>query len=162
MAKTEKNRLPYSVVVKKVIPATIERVFDAWTKPEIMRNWYCGAKGISESRVDLRVGGKYTNNMHITGESSCNSSDEGGDESKSFMHHGEYLEISRPHRLVFTWNSPSVENTVVTVDLKEVTGGTEVTISHELPTEEACKGHTQGWNYALDTLSRLELAGRTL
>ena len=158
MEKNKLNNLTSTVTVKKIIPAGIERVFDAWTKPEIMKNWYCGAKGIANATVDLRVGGKYTNEMLIEGESSC-SSDAASDSSgvKSYMHTGEYLEISRPEKLVFTWNSPSVQNTIVTIDLKEVESGTEVTITHALPNEEACKGHTEGWTFALSTLSTCKL-----
>lgn len=146
-----------TVVVKKVISASKEKLFDAWTRPEVMNQWYCGAKGTSKATVDLRVGGKYTNEM-FSDASSCTP----GNEAKKipeegYMHTGEYLEISRPDRLVFTWNSPSVQNTVVTVDLKEVENGTEVTITHELPTQELCKGHTEGWTYALSTLSSLNL-----
>ena len=48
---------------------------------------------------------------------------------------GEFLEVVAPKRLVFTWNvthpeEPAVEERV-TVDLREVDGGTGGTITHE-------------------------------
>lgn len=152
-AKEKSNAAP-TLVVKKVIRADRERVFDAWTRPDMMRHWYVGGEGTSRSTVDLRVGGKYTNEMLIRGKSCCSHSDTQEGEVKSYLHEGEYLEIRRPERLVFTWNSPYVQNTRVTVDLRAVPGGTEVTITHELPDQEACESHQQGWTFALNELEK--------
>jgi len=149
------------VIVKKIIHADPERVFEAWTKPELMNQWYVGGKGTASTKVDLRVGGSYTNTMHIEmDEHSCKgcNSEVGATAPKgsiqSFLHEGTYLEITRPTRLVFTWNSPSVQNTVVTVDLRAVELGTEVTITHELQSQEACESHQGGWTYALEGLAK--------
>ena len=138
-----------AVVVRKVVHASPERVFDAWTKPEIMQHWYVGAKGVSRPAVDLRVGGAYSNEMIIEG---CTDGEVG---QKSYLHTGTYLEIVRPERLVFTWNSPAVQNTTVTVELREVDGGTEVTITHQLNSQEEFDSHRQGWTFALDGLGSL-------
>jgi uncharacterized protein YndB with AHSA1/START domain len=155
MSTKEKNSLP-QVIVKKVIHATRERVFDAWTKPELMNQWYVGGKGYARTAVDLRVGGKYINEMLVEGESSCTASRKSAAGSlDSYLHHGEYVEIERPSRLVFTWNSPAVQNTTVTVEFREVPDGTEVTITHTLPSVENCPGHTEGWTMALANLGAL-------
>jgi uncharacterized protein YndB with AHSA1/START domain len=141
--KTKSKGKP-TVVVKKVIAADRARVFDAWTKPELMKHWYIGSKkGSAKCTVDLRVGGSYTNEMLI----------ENGNSVKSYMHSGEYLEIIPLERLVFTWNSAGVQNTTVTVELRDVSGGTEVTITHELPAEEDCPDHQEGWTHALSNLA---------
>lgn len=140
------------VVVKRIVRADPERVFDAWTNPEIMNKWYVGGKGHSKSTVDLRIGGAFTNEMFVE-NSTCNATTEGT--LKSYMHQGEYLEIDRPNRLVFTWNSPSVQNTKVRIDLRKVDGGTEVTITHELQSPNGCKGHEEGWTFALGNLAAL-------
>ncbi len=110
--------MEHCVVVKKVVHADRERVFDAWTKPEMMQHWFVGAKGTAKTNVDLRVGGTYSNEMLLSGCGDASPGDTGP--VKSYMHDGEYLEIVRPERLVFTWNSPSVRNTKVTVELREV------------------------------------------
>lgn len=151
--ETKRGNQAHKVIVKKIIHADSETIFNAWTKPEIMQHWYVGAKGKSNSTVDLRVGGAYSNDMIIEGSSSCNKNEETG--IKHYMHTGEYLEIIPNEKLVFTWNSPSVQNTKVTVDLKKVEGGTEVTITHELSSQEDCEGHTQGWTFALSNLATL-------
>lgn len=154
MQSAEKSNEPVRVTVKRVINASRSRIFDAWTKPEMMNKWFTGGPGRAETSVDLRVGGNYTNEMFITGETTCEgkTADE-LDGVKSYMHTGEYLEIVPPERLVFTWNSPSVQNTKVTVLLKEVAGGTEVSIIHELPQEQS-DGHQKGWTFALEGLDR--------
>lgn len=150
-AKEKSNAVP-SVVVKKIIHADRDRVFDAWTKPELMKHWFVGGKGTAKAAVDLRVGGKYTNEMLIEGSAACSGDGVGETGIKSYFHHGEYLEIVRPERIVFTWNSPSVQNTIVTVELRAQGSATEVTITHELPTLADCKGHQEGWTYALSGL----------
>ena len=146
MQANRMSKEKHSVVAKKTIAASREIIFDAWTKPEIMKSWYVGGKGVSNSTVDLKVGGKYSNEMLI---------DHDGDGPKSYLHEGEYLEIKRPERLVFTWNSPFVKNTVVNVHLREVDGGTEVTITHQLEKAEDCASHQGGWTFALEGLDKL-------
>ena len=144
-----------TVTVKKVIHAERSKVFDAWTNPKIMNQWFVGGAGSAECHVDLRVGGKYSNRMCIDGKATCTSAAHEQGDKKFYDHHGEYLEISRPERLVFTWNSPSVQNTTVTVELREVEEGTEVTITHELSSLDDCKGHQEGWTFALSSLTTL-------
>ena len=153
MKSAEKRDPKAVVVVKRVIKAPRERVFEAWTTPELMNQWYVGGEGIARTAVDLRVGGKYINEMLIHGEATCTITNPSHAGSQSYLHHGEYVEITRPSRLVFTWNSPSVQNTTVTIDLKEVAGGTEVTISHQLHDVASCEGHQEGWTFALGKLA---------
>ncbi|MEZ4372989.1 MAG: SRPBCC domain-containing protein [Polyangiaceae bacterium] len=68
------------------IQATPERVFDAWTKPDHLSEWWDPTGERLEScDVDLRVGGAFCfRNKH---------------HSPAFA--GTYVEITPPHRLVF-------------------------------------------------------------
>ena len=152
-AANEKSSPP-KVVVKRVVHATREAVFEAWTNPKLMEQWLYPGAGRATSVVDLRVGGRYDHDMQFDRpDNSCESKGQTADGKYSYPHHGEYLEIARPERLVFTWNSPSVSNTRVTVELREVDDGTEVKITHELLDSEAARaGHTQGWMGCLDNL----------
>ena len=73
-----------------------------------------------------------------------------------YTHVGEYKEISPPDKLVFTWNSDFVQNTVVTLTLSDSDGGTEVTISHELlPEGEMAENHRGGWTGCLNRLETI-------
>lgn len=154
-AKAEKTQ---TLMVRKTIRARRERVFEAWTKPELMQQWLVRPNGRSETSIDLRVGGRYENNMYANpdDEGACVESGRTASGEKIFKHFGEYLEIVPPERLVFTWNSATVQNTRVTVELRSVGEGTEVTILHELfATEQDRQAHTEGWEVCLEQLATL-------
>lgn len=136
------------VIIKRIIKASREEVFSAWVDPEMMSKWMVGGPGYAVVKNDPRVGGSYTNDMFISvGEDSQQS------ESRLYRHTGEYLEISPPERLVFSWNSPSVSNTEVSVVFREVGEGTEVTICHRLLEEADIPSHQEGWGHALGQLA---------
>jgi uncharacterized protein YndB with AHSA1/START domain len=132
------------VVVTKVVKASPEEVFEAFTNPEIMAKWFFGAEDWSvEVSNTLEIGGKYILNMVAT-------------DGKEYKHTGEYKVIAPPEKLVFTWNSDFAKNTVVTVNFSQVAEGTEITLTHEfLPTDEARKSHTKGWTVCLKNLEKL-------
>jgi len=139
----EREGAPNPVVrVRRVLPAAPEEVFDAWTQVESLRRWLCpGDTRVTAAELDLRVGGRFRIVM----------SDERGD----YENVGEYLEIERPTRLVFSWRSPGTENraTRVTVMLRPSGEGTEIEIVHErLPGEEAARRHRKGWSSVAEKL----------
>jgi uncharacterized protein YndB with AHSA1/START domain len=132
------------VVVRKLIKASPEEVFEAFTNPEIMTKWFYGVEGWSvEVSNTLEVGGSYTLNMIKT-------------DGKEYMHTGEYKVIAPPEKLVFTWNSDYARDTVVTVYFRGVEDGTEITLEHEfLMTDEARADHRRGWTTCLNNLEKL-------
>ncbi|HEU5101117.1 MAG TPA: SRPBCC family protein [Roseiflexaceae bacterium] len=74
--------------------AAPERVFDAWLSPEVARKWLFTSPfdEAYHAELDARVGGRWT----ITAR-------RGGMDYTAL---GEYLEIDRPRRLVFTFTMP--------------------------------------------------------
>jgi uncharacterized protein YndB with AHSA1/START domain len=128
-----------TVVVTKVINASREELFEAFTNPEIMSKWFYPQEDMSvEVNNTFHVGGGYTLKMH-------------GNNGVTYNHEGEYKEIVPPEKLVFTWNSDVVQNTVVTVTFSEMETGTEVTISHDLlPEGGMTENHRKGWNGCLN------------
>jgi uncharacterized protein YndB with AHSA1/START domain len=149
MVSEEKKTTPSKVVVKKIIHAKPERVFDAWTKPEQMEKWFGRKAGSSKINNELKIGGSYSLDMV------CKPAElPASGSSEHRLHQGQYLEIRRPEKLVFTWNTPEVQDTRVTVDFRDLGDSTEVTITHELlATEELRRGHTEGWEACLENLS---------
>ena len=134
----------------------MERVFDAWTKPELLEQWLCKKGWSAKTTNELKVGGSYTHETVSDGTpSECGagkSSSSGAPLHR--LHQGVYLEIRRPEKLVFTWNTPEVQDSRVTVELRELGDSTEITITHELlATAELRKGHTDGWEMCLENLS---------
>lgn len=139
--------MPPKLVIRRVIKAKRERVFDAWTNPEIMCKWFFCKEGKAIVKNDFKVGGTYENEMiHTNG---CATSLD----SSSHLHYGEYVEISPPEKIVFTWNSALVKNSRVTVELQNMGESTELTLTHELlETENLRDQHRMGWEGCLINL----------
>ncbi len=131
-----------SLEITRTFAAPPERVFDAWTKPEIMTKWFSRRMEgtvIQIHELDLRAGGRLRLSTH----------DPSGKSWNLFV---IYTEVRKPERLSFTWsweNEPSFGESVVTVDFRRLGNSnfTEVKLRHEgFPTADACKGHEAGWN----------------
>lgn len=131
-----------AIVIRRTIPASAERLFDAWTDPEQLALWMSPV-GHAVAQVDVRVGGRIRVTMAGDG--------------RSIEHTGEYLAIERPHRLVFSWRSPYTGGIAsrVTVELIDGPGGTDLTLRHELLPREAIRSHAGGWGSMLDRLAAL-------
>jgi len=139
------------LVLKRQFSASIERVFDAWTKTEILAQWF-GPQGavVSHAENDLSVGGKYI--IEITSP-----------DGNNIKHFGQYVQITRPHTLIFSWmleNQPCggsaglCAETLVSLEFKSLETATELTLTHErLPGKQAYDGHKFGWNSSFDSLT---------
>jgi uncharacterized protein YndB with AHSA1/START domain len=132
-----------TVKIRRVIASPAQKIFDLWTRPELMARWMSPFPGAVHCDVvaDVRVGGTFRLSMS-SADSQCEIE-------------GTYVQIERPNRLVFTWFGPPTQNanTLVTVELKALQTGTELTLTHEkLPTAEVRQGHTTGWEYMFDHL----------
>lgn len=134
-----------SVQVKRLLPADVGRVFEAWRSAEAMSRWFVVEPSWrAEATNDFRVSGKYRVEMRR------------GD-GTVFVAWGEYLEIDPPRRLVFTWNSamPAVQRSRVTIELASVGWSTELTLIHELlPDTDEGRAHAIGWEGSLANLER--------
>lgn len=148
--------------VVRVIKAKRERVFDAWTRPEMIRQWFgTPDRNTRVIKADAHAGGEYA----IAMEGACTvetaaamPSGKEIDMQKNASVSGRYLKVEPHHLLQFTWAadwSPS-EESLVTIELKDVDGGTEMRLVHEgFVTEMSCSQHGLGWNVALDKMVRL-------
>jgi len=72
-------------------------------------------------------------------------------------HTGEYLAIEPPTLVSFTWRSAYTddESTIVTVELVESGGGTELTLTHSRLPPARIDAHRDGWT---DILRKLDAA----
>lgn len=132
-----------SVQVRREIAAPPALLFDAFLDPEKLSAWMRpGDTSRTDAKVDPRVGGAFEIVMHTP--------------KGPVPHTGAYQEITRPRRLVFTWNSPYAgsHGSLVTVDFNPKGKGTEVVITHErLPSEEMATAHTGGWSSILERIA---------
>jgi uncharacterized protein YndB with AHSA1/START domain len=130
------------VRVSRRCGASPERVFDAWFDPENAGKWLFATPTGQMVRVeiDARVGGGYVFVDRRDGE--------------DVEHVGEYLEIDRPRRLVFTLSVPKYSQEVdrVAIDIVPLETGCELTLTHEVAAEWA-EGAVEGWTGILDGLA---------
>ncbi|MFN0064338.1 MAG: SRPBCC domain-containing protein [Myxococcaceae bacterium] len=134
------------VSVRRFLRARRERVFEAWTRPDLMARWFFpGNDWTATVTLDLKVGGRYQVAMR----------DADGGWHTQF---GEYREIVPVSRLVFTWSCPelSVVDSVVTVDLVDHGERTELSLTHQLPPDPKIRqGHEEGWGGCLGNLEKM-------
>ena len=123
-----------------------ERIFEAWTRPETLRRWWCPAGWHPEAiEVDLRVGGSYRISMWRPAD------------AHSVTVRGRFLQIQPDTKLVYTWRWEGVfevmPETRVTVEFRPHEGGTELALWQEELTMRYCALHLSGW---LAAWSRIE------
>ena len=129
-----------NLVVQKTIRATAERLFEAWTEPAHLRQWWGPADvRCPEAEIDLRVGGGY----RIANEYP---------DGTTVWIVGEFETIRPPHELIYSWQLEPVSETVerVTVRFDAQDGATEVTVIHERIADAAAReSHENGWEACL-------------
>ena len=132
-----------TVNINKTIHAPIEKVFDAWLNPELLTEFILPMPGMPKPEVtnDPRVNGKFEIVMHV------------GDDK--VPHTGTYLEIDRPNKLVFSWESPcSTDDSTVTLLIKKAADDkTSIELTHvKFINEETRSDHQGGWTNILQAL----------
>lgn len=183
----ESNCTSESLKIKRVIAAPIARVYQAWVEPQKLAKWFgCNDTNRVEAELDFRVGGKYTIKMfcdqagqNLQAEAEVGAAAAAGLSEKSAkgssainnckhesvlnIAKGEYLEIEPDKKLVFTWtnNFPEfpAENTLVTIEFKDLGGKTELTLTHSrFKSAKSVEGHSFGWSAALEKLANLDFS----
>jgi uncharacterized protein YndB with AHSA1/START domain len=137
-----------SLRLDRTFDAPPEAVFDAWTNPEVLRRWWRAnaAMRTSLAEIDLRVGGAYRLSME--------------DPQAGTVHtvSGEYSEVVRPERLVYSWcweQGGGETGHVSTVSVEFLGDGerTTVVLEHSgLESEQSAERHRRGWEGCIDNL----------
>ncbi len=136
-----------ALVLRRTYAAPPQRVFDAWTKPELAARFFGpGDMTVPEIEMDVRTGGAYRIVMlHPDGE--------------RFVARGTYRDVRAPERLSMSWtweeDDPAEEHqSLLTLQFSAVEGGTELVLTHELiKSVESRDRHAQGWSAILEQLS---------
>jgi len=133
-----------SVVIERLIPAPPRVVFEAWLDREALQRFMRGGPEVRVTRAecDPRVGGQFLIVMNVKGH--------------DLPHHGEYLEIERYERIVFTWRSHLAgEGSRVTLTFAEAPRRqTRLTLEHVGLADAEIRGkHHVGWSHILTELS---------
>lgn len=154
-----------SLVMRRRYAASPQRVFDAWTKADLLRQWFRPTDRHETfiAETDPRVGGQYRIGMRLPegavvkpGEA-CE--DHGGE--RQWIVSGTYHDVQPHKKLIFTWQwqsgTDSGHGTLVTLNFEPTSdGGTELTLTHErLPSAKSKASHEHGWSGCLDHLGQL-------
>jgi uncharacterized protein YndB with AHSA1/START domain len=127
------------------IEAPIERVWEALTSPELIKQWFFGV----DTETDWKTGSPIVHRGEYQG--------------KPYEDKGNILQIEPPRLLVHSHWSPvsGLQDTPenhqqVSWELSERDGGTELTIREvNLPSEEAKATSVKSWRMVLENLKRL-------
>jgi uncharacterized protein YndB with AHSA1/START domain len=140
-------------VVKEVrIDASPETVFPFFTEPDKLTRWLC-----KEAVVDPRPGG-INHQTHVPDEDDERYSGE-------YYMRGEFVEVSPPTRVVFTWGFENEGEAVrpgastVEVTLEPDGDGTRLRLVHRNLPESERADHDEGWGEVLDRLARAVAGG---
>jgi uncharacterized protein YndB with AHSA1/START domain len=135
-----------SVRVSRQLSASPGRIFDAWLNPYEARSFLFARRmgDAVSSEIDARVGGRFRIVRHRDGE--------------DVEYSGEYLEIERPHRLVFSLfvEKYAQSDDRVIVELAPVVNQALLVLTHELSVPDpAARWRIQHeWATVLDRLGR--------
>jgi uncharacterized protein YndB with AHSA1/START domain len=144
MATTTNTTPTLRVQVRRVLDASPERVFQAWTTPEDLTRWHAPAPLTCVlAEVDLRVGGRYRIHMR----------EPNGNEHRVT---GTYRVIDPPRRLTYSWrydHEPDASETFVTIECIPHGTGTELVLTHEgFLNEERRASHEHGWTAIMNQI----------
>ena len=120
---TVEKKSEREILVTRTFDAPARIVFEAWTRPELMKRWWVPkSMGMSllSCEMDVRVGGKYR--LVFAG-------------GMEFF--GRYLEVTPHSRIVWTNEESGEDGSVTTVTLQEKGGKTLLVMSELYPSKEA-------------------------
>ncbi|QJP13818.1 SRPBCC family protein [Starkeya sp. ORNL1] len=145
---TVERKSERELVVTRTFNGPVRIVFEAWTRPELMKLWWAPKSmgvPLRSCEMDVRVGGTYRLEF-------------GHDAATSFAFFGKYMEVIPPSRLVWT-NDESEDAALTTLTFEEKDGKT-LLILHELypskeARDEACAGMEGGMPEQFEQLDEL-------
>lgn len=142
------------LTMTRLIRAPRERVFAAWTTPDLLLKWWGpGPVTCPEAHVDLRPGGEYR---------IANKQQDG---SITWIF-GTFAEVSPPEKLIYDWSVSILADmppTRVVVCFNAHPAGTELVLTHErFPAAEIRDMHAQGWAGCIDRLEALLAGARSV
>jgi uncharacterized protein YndB with AHSA1/START domain len=144
-----------TLIVKRVLNATPEQAFQAWTSAEHIQQWMRPEPGmvIPLASMDLRVGGKFRIQMKKP-------------DGEFFTAVGVFQEVKAPARLVYTWDWEKdgsgaefgeVEGkpSLITVEFLKRGERTEFVLTHSrFATVKSRDSHAQGWGKIVESLAK--------
>jgi uncharacterized protein YndB with AHSA1/START domain len=151
---TTERKSERELVVTRTVNGPARIVFEAWTKPELLKRWWApksfGVFFLS-CEADVRVGGTY---RFVFGHAAS-------EQPMEFF--GRYIEVTPHSRLVWTNDEAGDGGAVTTVTFEEKGGKTLVVVHDLYPSKEAldgaiASGSTGGMGETFEQLDELLVA----
>jgi uncharacterized protein YndB with AHSA1/START domain len=144
-----------TLVLRRMLKATPELAFEAWTSPEHIKQWMRPDPGmvVPFASADLRVGGKFRIQMKMA-------------DGEFFTAVGEFREVKAPERLVYTWDFEKDgsgeefgelegKTSLITVEFLQRGEQTEFILTHtRFATVESRDSHAGGWDNIAGSFAR--------
>lgn len=138
-----------ALVIRREYAAPPQRVYEAWTDPQIAREFLCPqGMTVGDIAMDVRAGGTYRIDMRTA-------------ENEAYVAFGTYRDVQPGRKLSMTWqwqeDNPAEEHeTLLTLEFNPHGSGTELVLTHErLSSEESRNSHEHGWTSMLQKLHAL-------
>lgn len=154
---THPNSAPASreLVLERTISASPDKLFRAWTEPELLRQWFTPRPWtVARVETDVRPGGASLVVMRSP-------------EGQEFPNRGVYLDVVRNQRIVFTdaytqaWQPSEKPFMTAIITFEDLGGGQTKYIARVLHWSAADRqqheqmGFHEGWGRATDQLAAL-------
>jgi len=149
--KPAEGEVPSELHLRRFFAAPRQMVFEAWTRPERVKEWWgpkCFTTPVCE--MDARGGGAIRIHMQ-------------GPDGRVYPMTGRFVEVYPPYRFHFTSGVPDGEGNLMfetwtSVYFEEKNGGTEVVLDVHVTKSTpaaafALKGMREGWSQSLDKLA---------
>ena len=151
---TVERKSDRELVVTRTFNGPAHVVFNAWTKPELLKRWWAPKSfGISflSCEADVRTGGTY---RFVFSHPSA---------AQPMEFFGRYVEVTPPTRLVWTNDEGEEPGAVTTVTFEEKAGETLVVMHDLYPSKQAlddaiASGSTSGSGEQFEQLDQLLVA----
>jgi uncharacterized protein YndB with AHSA1/START domain len=124
---TVERKSERELVVTRTFNGPARLVFEAWTKPELLKLWWAPRStdvSLLSCEADVRVGGRY---RFVFGHGA----------SKTMAFFGRYLEVTPHSRLVWTNEEGDGGEAITTVTFEEEGGKTLLILRELHPSKEA-------------------------
>lgn len=144
---TVERKSDREVIVTRTFDAPTSLVFEAWSKPELFKQWWVPRSmgmTLRSCEMDVRTGGKYRLVF-------------GDDPANPMAFFGKYLDVVPNQRIVWTNEESGADGSVTTATFEEKNGKTTLVMSELYPTKEALDAAGTGAQEAMnETFGQLD------
>ena len=137
--------------IERRIELPVEQLFDLWTRPEHLREWWGPTDDDGQSfhvffrEADIREGGAWRVGMRARG-------------GKEYWQHGVYQAIVRPSRLMFTltWENDDPDGAEMLIDVSLVAEGDATLMrfrQSRFSSHQSRDAHIVGWEQCFGRLT---------